>query len=337
MPRNVLPKTFDRGSIDKIPRFVLLLSLFLLTSCQKQFEVEVLKDIQYGSYKVNTPRYEPVLLKKQPGKLLLDLYLPQGGARKPLPLLIYIHGGGWFEGEKEACPGNTVARRGYGIACINYRLSYEAVFPAQIYDVKRAVRWLRENAAKYNLDPNKFGVWGYSAGGYLSALLGTSSNVDSLAKEEGKISIEDEVRAVAVWAAPTDFTQVPPAFDKLVSPEKLKKERLNDKYPWATYTVAVTNLLGGTVAKKLELANLGNPMTYVDSLDPPFFIWHGELDKIVPIEQSELLFAALEKKRVKATFWRDPDLGHFPVNSGGRSIEKRLIDRTLRFFDTYLR
>lgn len=324
MTRNLLPKTLAS------------IALCLLTSCQHQFEVKVIKDIQYGSYKVGAPRYKPVAVKKHPGKLLLDLYLPQAEAKKPLPLLIYIHGGGWYEGEKESCPGNIVARKGYAIACINYRLSYEAIFPAQIYDVKKALRWLRENSAKYNLDPNKFGVWGYSAGGYLSALVGTSGNVANLAGEEGKNSIKSEVQAVAVWAGPTDFTQVPPAFDKLVAPGALKKEQLTKKSPWAGYTVAVTNLLGGTVAKNLKLANLGNPVAYIDSLDPPFFIWHGESDKVVPIAQSELLFVALQKKGVKATFWHEPNVGHSPVTLAGKSIEKKLIDRTIEFFDTYL-
>lgn len=138
--------------------------------CQRQFPVRVLKNLEYSRYSSETGTTP----------ILLDLYLPQTRSSRPLPVLIYIHGGGWLENSKESCPGKIVARRGYALACINYRYSTQAVFPAQIHDVKNAVRWLRDRADRYNLDPDKFGAWGDSAGGHLSALLGTSSGVKEL-------------------------------------------------------------------------------------------------------------------------------------------------------------
>src|SRR5947209_12678438 len=103
----------------------------------------------------------------------LDLYLPP--SERPLPLIIWVHGGGWQNGSKAGGgPALRMAGRGYAVASINYRLSGMATFPAQIEDVKAAVRFLRANARKYNLDPDRFGAWGGSAGGHLVALLGTS-------------------------------------------------------------------------------------------------------------------------------------------------------------------
>src|SRR5438270_220562 len=106
----------------------------------------------------------------------LDLYLPANAA-SPLPLLIWIHGGGWAFGLKEVCPAAAFTERGYAVASINYRLSGQAVFPAQIIDCKAAVRWLRIRAHEFNLDRDRFGAWGPSAGGHLAALLGTSAHI----------------------------------------------------------------------------------------------------------------------------------------------------------------
>ncbi len=105
----------------------------------------------------------------------LDLYLPPK-ADAPTPLVIWIHGGGWEAGNKENPPGLGLLKKGYALASLNYRLSQEAKFPAQIEDCKAAIRFLRANAKKYNLDPDHFGVWGASAGGHLVALLGTTGS-----------------------------------------------------------------------------------------------------------------------------------------------------------------
>jgi acetyl esterase/lipase len=111
--------------------------------------------------------------------LLLDLYVPKD-ARNPLPLVVWIHGGAWRAGSKDRCPAIRVTKRGYVVASVNYRLSQQAIFPAQIEDCKAAIRWLRANAAKYHVDSERIGVWGSSAGGHLVALLGTSGNVEDL-------------------------------------------------------------------------------------------------------------------------------------------------------------
>jgi acetyl esterase/lipase len=115
-----------------------------------------------------------------PGKAnLLDIYLPEN-AEGALPLIVWIHGGGWAAGDKAGCPAVGMVGRGYVAASINYRFSQEAIFPAQIEDCKGAIRWLRAHAKEYHIDPDKIGVFGASAGGHLVALLGTSGSAKEI-------------------------------------------------------------------------------------------------------------------------------------------------------------
>ncbi|VEP16599.1 conserved hypothetical protein [Hyella patelloides LEGE 07179] len=306
---------------------VSFLLLLLSSGCQvKQNEVRVIKDLEYASYEH----------QGETKSLLLDLYLPQTESNQsvePLPLLIYIHGGGWREFSKEICPGKIVAERGWAIACINYRYSTEAIFPAQIHDAKGAVRWLRANVEQYNFDPNRFGAWGASAGGHLSSLLGTSEGVANLEGNHGNLNYSSSVQAVCNWYAPTDFTQVKPAFTEAFSPEVSQKYR---ETPWYLYTVVTTLLLGGSVAEKPELAQAANPITYIDSQDPPFMVLHGDLDKIVPVSQSEILVTALQSQDVPVTFVRKPEMTHSYRGEDGEKFDPELIDLALDFFEQTL-
>ena len=135
----------------------------------------------------------------------LDLFVPEK-ADGPLPLIIWVHGGGWQNGSKDGCPPlrGGYAGRGYAVASINYRLSQHAPFPAQIEDCKAATRWLRAHAREYNLDPNRFGVWGSSAGGHLVALLGTSGDVKAF-EVGANLDQSSRVQAVCDYYGPTDF------------------------------------------------------------------------------------------------------------------------------------
>ena len=118
--------------------------------------------------------------------LLLDLYLPPEG-ESPWPVIVWIHGGAWRTGNRADPPALFLVERGYAVASISYRLSREAIFPAQIHDCKAAIRWLRARAGEYDLDPARIGVWGASAGGHLAALLGTSGGVERL---EGTVGVQ---------------------------------------------------------------------------------------------------------------------------------------------------
>ncbi len=211
--------------------------------------------------------------------LKLDLYLPKD-AKGPVPLVIWVHGGGWESGSKEFCPTISMIRDGFAAASVEYRLTDVAAYPAQIHDVKAAVRWLRAHAAEYNLDPQKFGAWGGSAGGHLVALLGTSGGLPELEGELGNAEQSSAVQAVCDWYGPADFTVMPGL--ELMGPKS-----------------AVYKLFGGPPAQKKDMLAQASPVTHITADDPPFLIMHGDADKVVNVAQSVRLDEALRAAGVR--------------------------------------
>lgn len=216
----------------------------------------------------------------------LDLYLPEKSAAS-LPLVIWVHGGGWQNGSKDQCLplrlGFTV--RGYAVASLNYRLSGHAIFPAQIEDCQAAVRWLRDHAKDYGLDPERFAAWGSSAGGHLVALLGTAGDSMEFAPTpQPKTSAR--VQAVCDFYGPTDLLKfaATPGYVGHAKPDSPESK-----------------LLGGAVLDLPAQANRANPLTYLGPGDPPFFILHGSADPVVPPQQSALLHAALQAAGIPST------------------------------------
>ncbi len=247
--------------------------------------------------------------------LLLDLHLP-GHSQKPSPLIVWIHGGGWKSNHKASfsLPLELVDR-GYAVVCINYRLSQTAEFPAQINDAKAAVRWLRANAGKYHLDPKRIGAWGNSSGGHLAALLGTTSGVKLLEGTGLHLQYSSKVQAVCTYYAPLDLIRLMPG---------------NEDMAYTKLGGMVAQLLGEPLAARLELARLASPIHHVSADDAPFLIVHGDKDKVVPIEQSRLMHAALQGAGV---------LSQLHIESGAsHSIKyfksELMIERVAHFFDT---
>ncbi len=220
----------------------------------------------------------------------LDLYLPEK-AEGRLPLVVWVHGGGWQGGSKEFCPTVPLTTKGFAVASINYRLSQHAVFPAQIQDCKAAIRWLRANAAKYHLDPDRVGVGGDSAGGHLVALLGATGDVKDLEGQGGNLDQSSRVQAVVDWFGPTDFVSWPPDFNKTV------------------YSM-ITALIGGPANENQEKARKASPLFYVNKDAAPFLILHGDKDNVVPLAQSEELANALKKAGVEVTLHIVKGSGH---------------------------
>ena len=134
---------------------------------------------------------------------MLDVYYPEK-AGKPVPLVVWIHGGAWSAGSKDRTPAISLLDQGFAVASVTYRFSQDAVFPAQIEDCKSAIRWLRKNAAQYNIDPEKIGVWGSSAGGHLVAMLGVSGDVKDWEKGEN-LDQSSRVQAVCDWFGPSNL------------------------------------------------------------------------------------------------------------------------------------
>ena len=221
----------------------------------------------------------------------LDLYVP-GGLAKPPPIVIYIHGGGWQAGSKERPVALGLTQQGFALASIDYRLSPVAIWPAQIDDCKAAVRWVRANASKYGYDAGKIGVIGDSAGGHLVALLGTTAGDPKLEGDEGNAGVSSTVQAAVDYYGPTNFISL---VDQ-VTPQ----QRSNIENP-------VTRLFGGPiwnggpVADKQEVAKEASPVYHVTPQSCPFFIVHGDQDKVVPPQQSEEFYRALQKAGVPST------------------------------------
>lgn len=210
--------------------------------------------------------------------LKLDLYLPRQ-ISADCPLVIWIHGGGWRKGSKDACRMTFLVEQGFAVASIEYRLSQEAAFPAQIQDCKAAVRFLRAHAGEYGFDGGRIGVAGASAGGHLAALLGTTANVPELEGDPGNAgnaAFPSDVQAVADYFGPTDLVQV-----------------ANSE--WDNPKGAVYPLMGGKVADHLDLARLASPLFHVSRQSAPFLILHGDKDATVPITDSERLAKKLKK------------------------------------------
>lgn len=249
--------------------------------------------------------------------LPLDLYRP-ANMTKPLPLIIWIHGGGWKGGSKNSinrCAG--MLERGYAIASVEYRLSGEAIFPAAVEDCKAAVSFLRLNAEKFGLDPDRFGAWGSSAGGHLVAMLGVTSDDSTFDTHPVTKKASSNVHAVCNWFGPTDFLRMNDFpgridHDAVDSPESL--------------------FIGAPIQENQDLVQNANPITYVSPSDPPMLLMHGDNDQSVPFNQSELLHAALHKAGVDSELYRVKNGGHGFRDSV--DTPESLFERAAAFFDS---
>ncbi len=246
--------------------------------------------------------------------LLLDLYLPKG-VENP-PLLVFIHGGGWKGGDRAQCKTSWVADHGYAVASIEYRLSQEALFPAQIHDCKGALRWLRAHEEEYGYDASRVVVAGTSAGGHLVSLMGTSGEVVALEGNTG--GNEDQssrVQGVISYYGAHDFVK-----RSEMQPHK------TDESKGAVYL-----LLGGPVKENLEAARAASPVTYVSEGDPPLLMLHGDQDPTVLLRQSQIMHQVYEDAGL--------DTYLFVVAGGGHGFAKSAEEEALvlKFLEKHLR
>ncbi|MEO7651989.1 MAG: alpha/beta hydrolase [Bryobacteraceae bacterium] len=238
------------------------------------------------------------LVYSSPGgrDLHLDLYLPKEG-KGPFPAVVYIHGGGWAGGNKTAFRRQAayMATKGFAGACIEYRLSGEAVFPAALDDSKAAVRWVRANAAKYRIDAQKIGAAGGSAGGHLVGMLGTTADVPAFEGKGGNPGVSSRVAAVAAFN---------PALD-LVMAGKTS----------SSADGAVSKFLGCSYSKCPELWAKASPPTHVSRNTPPFLLLHGKADTTIPYQVSVDMKATLDKLGVRADLYPAEGAKHGFFNS----------------------
>ncbi len=249
--------------------------------------------------------------------LKLDLYTPHG-VRGPLPLVIWVHGGGWFRGSRNPCPIAPLATRGYVVAAVDYRHSGIAPFPAQMQDVKAAVRWIRQHPELCHADPTRIGVWGASAGGTLACLLGLAAG-DSVPDGLTSLSPSDTgVNCVVALFPPTDL------------------ERLfTDEFPvsWEM-RYSVRRLLGGAEPKdKPELTRQASPICWVRPGVAPQLVIHGGDDHLIPPQHSVDYVERLIKAQVDAHCYVVGGFTHGNVVLAHREVR----DRIHAFLDRYLK
>ncbi|HWW60315.1 MAG TPA: alpha/beta hydrolase [Thermoanaerobaculia bacterium] len=212
--------------------------------------------------------------------LLLDLRIPDGPG--PHPVILYLHSGAWITGDRTGGPAIRQASRGYAVASIDYRLAPSSTWPAQIEDCKAAVRWLRANAARFQLDPGRIGVFGTSAGGHLAAVLGTSGGVGALEGPElGNGGYSSRVKVVIDYYGPTDLLKL--------DEQKLPCLPLDGN----SLFMPPSLLMGCAIQQCPEKTESANPIAYASADDPPFLIVHGMRDCLVGWQQSQMLHDAL--------------------------------------------
>jgi acetyl esterase/lipase len=273
-------------------------------------------DVVYAQY----PGYRPQIL---------DLYLPparKGAARAAThPLIVHVHGGGWVGGHTRHAATFTdfprllasLAARGYIVASIEYRLANEATSPAQVQDVKAAIKWLRAHAPQYGIDATRVAVWGGSAGGHLAALVGTSCGARELeppaAADASVNAASDCVQAVATWYGVFDVAPLAAQANMAMMLGCAKDAPCSD-----------------------EQVRIASPVRYLDSQDPPFLLIHGEADQTVDVSQSRNFHAALQAAHVPGELLVIPGVDHSFVGATAEITHAAAIQalhRTFAFFD----
>ncbi|MCA9218038.1 MAG: sulfatase-like hydrolase/transferase [Planctomycetales bacterium] len=253
-------------------------------------------------------------------QLKLDLYRPYQST-EPLPLVIWVHGGAWQAGSKNGPnPALSLLQRGYAVASVEYRLSGEAIFPAAIEDCKAAVCFLRLHADRYGLDPHRFGAWGASAGGHLVSLLGTTIDVAEFDTHPISQKTTATIHAVCNWFGPSDFLRMN-GFASVIDHDAANSPE--------------SRFIGGAIQENKQKSRRANPITYITAGDPPMLHVHGDADRLVPFNQSELLHDALQKRRVPSTLHKVVGGDH--GFGKGEETRQQLIDRSMDFFDRVLK
>lgn len=243
----------------------------------------------------------------------MDILVPADHATQKRPLVVFIHGGAWNSGEKENGMGviRAIASTGdYVAATLNYRLSPEAIWPAQIFDCKAAIRYLRGKADDYGIDPENIGIIGVSAGGHLVSMLGTTNGIPSLEGDLGAYSeFSSNVQCVVNFFGPTDFLT-------------MSGDRMNPN--------PINQLLGGLGPDLTEKAKQASPVTWVTKDSAPFFTAHGTNDPLVPYSQAEELNGVLGKAGVESHLIK--------MVGGGHGFESNDLNLRIRqFLDKHLR
>ena len=240
----------------------------------------------------------------------MDIYLPMTGEAQH-PAVIVVYGSAFFGNDMKHTAyevmGEALLNSGFAVVAVNHRSSRDAIFPAQIQDIKAAVRFIKANGNKFQIDTSFVGIAGYSSGGHLSAMIGTSGHTiqktinTKTAQIEGEVgnytSYSSSVNAVVDWFGPIDFQSMDSCGSTMVHDAPDSPESI---------------FIGGPIQDNDDLCALASPISYIDTDDPPFLILHGDADPLVPHCQSEMLYKGLQKAGVSSSFVLVPEAGHGP-------------------------
>lgn len=237
--------------------------------------------------------------------LLMDLHVPESPG--PHPVILWVHGGGWRQGNR-LTPPLLVVERGYALAAIDYRLTPHGTWPAQLDDCKAGVTFVRKNAHKYDLDPGRIVAWGKSAGGHLVAMLALVSGLPANATATWR------VQAAADYCGPTDL-------------ELFEQTEWRTRFPVLHEVICA--LIGGPIEKQRAVARDASPLRFVNARCAPMRIVHGDLDEVVPVEEAVNLYRELQKVGAEVELEIAKGVGHNVT-----SVETDAA--TLDFFDRQL-
>ncbi|MEO8441093.1 MAG: alpha/beta hydrolase [Betaproteobacteria bacterium] len=267
--------------------------VLLLATPRAAPEIEVIRDVVYG-VGGETP-------------LLLDLAMPKAGDG-PFPVVVFLHGGGWLAGNRQEMNHfiEGVAGLGYVGITVEYRLVPAARFPAQVEDCKAAVRWVRANAAKYRMNPERVGAVGFSAGGHLASMIGVTDGKDGFDGSGGNPGLSSRVQAVVNFFGPTDFT--------------------TRDWPRDLETEVIEPFLGGSFAARADTYRRASPINYVTKDAAPFLFFHGSDDKLVPVDQSIRLGEKLKSAGVAAEVHVLAGEGHGFTDANNQKAMRQMLD-----------
>ncbi len=267
--------------------------------------------------------------------ILMDVYVPEG-VEKP-PVVLWVHGGGFHEGSRRHFPPtfegvdiiSALLSAGIAVAPIDYRLSHEAPFPAQVHDAKAAVRYLRRYASELGIDPNRIGAWGESAGGYIASMLGvTADGRDS--RMEGREGVSSEITYVAAvvnWYGLTDLISMPPGDDLL---EFLAQNGVDTNELTAEQRIPpLVAFLGDYPRHIPEAAAFASPVSHVQPGLPAFLSVHGTVDEVVPFQQAQILHERLIDAGSESTLIPIPNANHI---FGGHDDIASVVRESVEFF-----
>jgi len=288
--------------MDRFQTAILALAV-LAASAQAAQTARVVKDVEFARLGETS--------------LCLDLYRPPGDA--PAKLIVWVHGGAWRAGSRSDMPLRPLVDAGYAVASVDYRLSPVAQFPAQVHDIKAAIRYLRANQQRLGLNAGRIAIAGSSAGGHLAALVGVTNGDTELEGDVGEhLDQSSDVQAIVDWFGPTDFATIL---------DQSTPHGLSVRIP------ALQLLLGGKPGDKPRLVRLASPVRHVDAADPPLLIIHGDQDPQVPINQSHELVGRYQAAGLPVQF----EVVYGGAHGGDAFFDTERIALVKAFLDENLR